>query len=79
MLLIELFALTSCKENLQKQKENAISNNIQADTNGLNWFPVSYDVAGQGTAMGLTTGNVHVYSSINSVEFVIMQRRRKKQ
>jgi hypothetical protein len=72
---IQSLASTSCKENLQKEKENAISNNIQADSNGLIGFPVSYDMGwqkrgkghnsltGQGAAMGLTTGNVLAYST----------------
>jgi hypothetical protein len=44
---IESLASTSCKENLQKEKENAISNNIQADSNGLIGFQVSYDMGWQ--------------------------------
>ena len=72
---VECIASTSCIENLQKEKENAQSNNTTADSNGLIGFPVSYDMCwqkrgkrhnsltGQGTAMGLKTGKVLAYAT----------------
>ena len=60
---VERIASTSCIENLQKKKENALSNNTIADSSGLIRFPVSYDMGWQGTAMGLKTGKVLAYTT----------------
>ena len=87
---VECIASTSCIQNLQKEKENALSNNTIADSNGLIEFPVSYDMGwqkrgkghnsltGQGTAMGLKSGKSwHMQQDVSYVELVIMQVGRK--
>ena len=73
----ETLAKKSCKESIAEEREKAILAGENVDENGLIGLPVSYDMGwqkrgkghnsltGQGTAMGLSTGNVLSYATRN--------------
>ena len=74
---IETLAKKSCKESIAVEREKAILAGENVDENGLIGLPVSYDMGwqkrgkglnsltGQGTVMGLSTGNVLLYAARN--------------
>ena len=73
----ETLAKKSCKESIAEEREKAILAGENVDENSLIGLPVSYDMGwqkrgkghnsltGQGTAMGLSTGNVLSYATRN--------------
>ena len=73
----ETLAKKSCNESIAEEREKAILAGENVDENGLIGLPVSYDMGsqkrgkghysltGEGTAMGLSTGNVLLYATRN--------------